>query len=103
MSPTVTRSAARAAAMSHEAVTRYLMRVFKADVEVRGLRPLGSTDDGADDPKGFGGGVPFEIEWAVAGVARSLVMSRTRPAGGFGHDYPADRAWQALYGHDAYN
>ena len=28
---------------------------------------------------------------------------RTRPAQGFGHDYPADRAWQALYGHAAYN
>src|SRR4030095_8067958 len=34
---------------------------------------------------------------------RSLVVSRTRPAQGFGHDYPADRAWQALYGHAAYN
>jgi hypothetical protein len=31
------------------------------------------------------------------------VVSRTRPAQGFGHDYPADRAWQALYGHPAYN
>jgi Ser/Thr protein kinase RdoA (MazF antagonist) len=30
-------------------------------------------------------------------------VSRTRPASGFGHDYAADRAWQALYGHDAYN
>jgi hypothetical protein len=30
-------------------------------------------------------------------------VSRTRPAQGFGHDYPADRAWQALYGHEAYN
>jgi Ser/Thr protein kinase RdoA (MazF antagonist) len=102
-SAAVSRGDARAAAMSHEAVTRYLMRVFKADVEVRGLRPLGSTDDGPDDPKGFGYGVPFEIECTVDGVARSLVMSRTRPARGFGHDYPADRAWQALYGHDAYN
>jgi len=35
--------------------------------------------------------------------ARSLVVSRTRPAKGFGHDYPADRAWQARYGHAAYN
>jgi Ser/Thr protein kinase RdoA (MazF antagonist) len=94
----------RAAAMSRDAVTRYLRRVFKADVEVRGLHPLGSAAaDGVDDPKGFGYGVPFEIECTVGGVARSLVMSRTRPARGFGHDYPADRAWQALYGHDAYN
>jgi len=39
----------------------------------------------------------------IDGMPRSLVVSRTRPAKGFGHDYPADRAWQALYGHTAYN
>ena len=71
----------------------------------RGPEPaaLESSDDGLDDPKGFGYGIPFEIECTVGGAARSLVMSRTRPAQGFGHDYPADRAWQAIYGHDAYN
>jgi Ser/Thr protein kinase RdoA (MazF antagonist) len=89
--------------MSREGVTRYLERVFGVDVVVRSLRPLKSTDGGPEDPKGFGYGVPFEIECTVGGVARSLVVSRTRPAQGFGHDYPADRAWQALYGHDAYN
>jgi len=94
---------ARAVTMSCDAVTRYLRRVFNADVEVRSLRPLGSAADTLDDPKGFGYGVPFEIECLVGGIAQSLVMSRTRPARGFGHDYPADRAWQALYGHDAYN
>jgi Ser/Thr protein kinase RdoA (MazF antagonist) len=104
MSPAaVSRGAARAAVMSREAVTRYLRRVFDTDIEVRGLRPLSSADHGLDDPKGFGYGIPFEIECTVGGVPRSLVMSRTRPARGFGHDYPADRAWQALYGHDAYN
>ena len=99
----ISRRDARAASMSCEAVTRYLERVFKAAVEVRGMRPLGSMGDDADDPKGFGYGIPFEIECSIDGVARSLVVSRTRPARGFGHDYPADRAWQALYGHDAYN
>ena len=102
-SAALSRRDARAAAMSREAVTRYLERVFKAAVEVRALRPLGATGEDVDDPKGFGYGVPFEIECAIGGVARSLVVSRTRPARGFGHDYPADRAWQALYGHDAYN
>jgi Ser/Thr protein kinase RdoA (MazF antagonist) len=97
------RGAARSAAMSREAVTRYLENVFGARVEVLSLRPLESSDDGLDDPKGFGYGIPFEIECTVGGAARSLVMSRTRPARGFGHDYPADRAWQAIYGHDAYN
>src|SRR5262245_3774503 len=97
------QGAARAAAMGREAVTRYLKRLFKADVEVRSLRPLGWADDGLEDPKGFGYGVPFEIECTIGGAARTLVVSRTRPAQGFGHDYPADRAWQALHGHDAYN
>jgi hypothetical protein len=39
----------------------------------------------------------------VNGAVRSLVVSRTRAVQGFGHDYPEDRAWQALYGHRAYN
>jgi len=83
-------------------LARYLTRVLGAGVEVLALRPLKATGE-SDDPKGFGYGVPFEIECSVGGVLRSLVVSRTRPAQGFGHDYPADRAWQALYGHAAYN
>jgi hypothetical protein len=47
--------------------------------------------------------VPLEVECLVGGEVRRLVVSRTRPAQGFGHDYPADRAWQALYAHVAYN
>ncbi len=47
--------------------------------------------------------MPLEVECVVAGETHRLVLSRTRPAQGFGHDYPADRAWQALYGHVAYN
>jgi len=71
-------------------------------VEVRAFRPLGGGD-GAMDPKAFGYGVPFEIECAVGATVRRLVMARTRVVRGFGHDYPADRACQALYGHAAYN
>jgi aminoglycoside phosphotransferase (APT) family kinase protein len=55
------------------------------------------------DPKGFGYGVPFEVECVSGGRVRSLVVARTRPVQGFGHDYPADRAWQALFSHTAYN
>ena len=79
----------------------YLTRVFSAPVTVLALRSLGGRE--VDDPKGFGYGVPFEVECLVGGRPRALVVSRTRPAQGFGHDYPADRAWQALYGHRAYN
>jgi hypothetical protein len=79
----------------------HLARVFGTRVEVLALRRLGG--EVIEDPKGFGYGVPFQIDCRVAGAIRSLVVSRTRPVQGFGHDYPADRAWQALYGHAAYN
>src|SRR5262249_37416013 len=64
--------------------------------------PLGGAGKEAD-PKALGYGAPFEIGCVVDGARRSYVVSRTRPARGYGHDYPADRAWQALYGHAAYN
>jgi Phosphotransferase enzyme family len=82
-------------------LTEYLARVLGAPVEVLALRALGG--EAVDDPKGFGYGVPFEIDCRVGDATRALVVSRTRPAQGFGHDYPADRAWQAIYGHAAYN
>ena len=91
------------AGIDRDQLARYLTSVLGAGVEVLDLRPLKAKGDEADDPKGFGYGVPFEVECTVGGVSRSLVVSRTRPAQGFGHDYPADRAWQALYGHAAYN
>jgi hypothetical protein len=85
------------------ALSAYLASVFAGPVEVLSLRPLGGPDAEGRDPKGFGYGVPFEVECAANGAVRNLVVARTRVAQGFGHDYPADRAWQALYGHHAYN
>ena len=86
------------------ALATYLAGVFHRPVEILAVRRLKKVDgERGDDPKGFGYGVPFEIECLVAGEPRVLVVSRTRPVQGFGHDYPADRAWQALYGHAAYN
>src|SRR4029450_5601568 len=79
----------------------YLARVFGEPVKVLALRSLGG--DAAEDPKGFGYGVPFEVECLVGGAPRSFVVSRTRVTQGFGHDYPADRAWQGLCGHARYN
>jgi len=86
-----------------EALEPYLAKVFHGRVEVLGVRRLKGAEPAADDPKGFGYGVPLEVECRIDGLPRSFVISRTRPAQGFGHDYPADRAWQALYGHEAYN
>jgi hypothetical protein len=88
-------------ALDAERLDEYLARLFGAPVEVVARRPLGGK--AVDDPKALGYGTPFEVECRVEGRTRKVVVSRTRPAQGFGHDYPADRAWQALYGHDAYN
>ena len=63
------RGTARSAAMSHEAVTRYLENVLDARVEVLSLRPLESSVDGLDDPKG--------LRWWSA-ASRGLVAHRYR-------------------------
>lgn len=89
--------------IGREALTRYLAAIFRAPVEIRALQALRGETGGARDPKEFGYGVPFGVECLVGGAPRALVVSRTRPVQGFGHDYPADRAWQALYAHGAYN
>jgi hypothetical protein len=86
-----------------EALEPYLAKVLGRRVAVLGVRRLKGAEPADGDPKGFGYGVPLEVECQVDGGRRSFVISRTRPAQGFGHDYPADRAWQALYGHEAYN
>lgn len=82
---------------------RYLARVLGRPVEVLAVRPLKGAARGARDPKAFGYGVPFEVDCLVGGEPKTFVISRTRPEDGFGHDYPADRAWAALWGHPAYN
>jgi hypothetical protein len=90
--------------MDGRAVSTYLAGVFGKPVELLALRPLKDAHGAAaEDPKGFGYGGPLEVECIVDGAHRHLVISRTRPTQGFGHDYPADRAWQAIYGHEAYN
>jgi Ser/Thr protein kinase RdoA (MazF antagonist) len=85
------------------ALARYLATVFGGPVEIVALHPLGAATGGERDPKGFGYGVPFEVVCRVHDEVRALVVARTRPTQGFGHDYPADRAWQGLYAHHAYN
>jgi hypothetical protein len=92
------------ALLDREAVAAYLDTVVGRPGELLALRPLKDAHGGAaEDPKGFGYGGPLEVEFVVDGALRHLVIARTRPTQGFGHDYPADRAWQALYGHHAYN
>jgi hypothetical protein len=87
-----------------EALATYLSGALRRPVEVLSLRRLKAVEgESRDDPKAFGYGVPLEVECLVDGEPRQFVVSRTRPTQGFSHDYPADRAWQALYGHGAYN
>ena len=89
--------------IERRSLATYLTHVLAGRAEVLAVRRLGGGEPGPDDPKGFGYGVPLEVCCLVDGRPREFVISRTRPARGFGHDYPADRAWQALYGHHAYN
>ena len=94
--------AASSGAIGRERLEDYLAGVFGVPVEVLAVRRLGAAE-GDGDPKGLGYGVPLEVECRVGDERRQLVVSRTRPVQGFGHDYPADRAWQAIYAHSAYN
>ena len=79
----------------------YLEDVLGGPVTEVSVRPL--TGGEGDDVKGFGYGVPLAVRCRIGGATRELVVARTRPLSGFGHDYPADRAWQALFSHPAYN
>jgi len=81
---------------------RYLARVLDRPVTVLDLRPLERPGQ-EGDPKAFGYGGPLEVECLVMGEPRAFVVTRLRPKEGFGHDYPADRAWAALWGHGAFN
>jgi aminoglycoside phosphotransferase (APT) family kinase protein len=83
------------------ALTSYLARLFGQPVEVLEVKGLGEAPAG--DVKAFGYGVPFAVRCRVGDTTRELVVARTKPVQGFGHDHPADRAWQALYAHVAYN
>jgi hypothetical protein len=81
---------------------KYLNRVLDYPVTVLGYRPL-ERPGRESDPKAFGYGGPLEVECLVQGEPKAFVLTRQRLEEGFGHDYPADRAWAALWGHAAYN
>ncbi len=81
----------------------YLARVLGASVEVLAIHPLKGPLGEEGDPKGFGYGAPLEVECLVNDDPKSFVLARTRPECGFGHDYPADLTWQAVWAHSAYN
>jgi len=79
----------------------YLSGVYKADVRVKRVFPLGGEKKG-EDLKGFGYGVPYVIEFSVDGEPRRIVLETMR-AEGFGHDNVSDRAQILLWQHSAFN
>ena len=52
--------------------------------------------------KGFGYGAPYLIEYKAGAKTKSGVLETMRP-GGFGHDFPWDRAQSLLFAHCTYN
>jgi len=83
-----------------EKLEEYLSDVYKAQVKVSRVVPLGG--EGLGDLKGFGYGVPYFIEFSVGGETKRVVLESMRPEG-FGHDYFSDRAAILLWQHSAFN
>ncbi|MEM3737435.1 MAG: phosphotransferase [Candidatus Bathyarchaeia archaeon] len=87
-------------------VEDYLSKLFGSRAEIREIRPLGvekKLGGGLKEIKGFGYGIPYLIDLEVGGSMKSVVLETMRPSGGFGHDYPADRAQCLLLAHSTYN
>src|SRR5262249_17327933 len=58
--------------IERDALASYLARVLGGRVEVLDVRRLGGGEPGSDDPKGFGYGVPLEVECLVDGRPRAF-------------------------------
>jgi hypothetical protein len=86
------------------ALRDYLSSLEKANVEivrVGGLQKPKKTKL-VGKLKGFGYGTPYLIEYKVGRKVKSGVLETMRP-GGFGHDFPWDRAQSLLFAHCTYN
>ena len=84
-----------------ERLEEYLSGVYKADVKVKRVFPLGGEEK-AEDLKGFGYGVPYAVEFSVKGEPKRVVLETMRSEG-FGHDYVSDRAGILLWQHSVFN
>ncbi|MEM0253577.1 MAG: phosphotransferase [Candidatus Bathyarchaeia archaeon] len=86
-----------------DALQDYLSSVYNRRVEILGVWRLGEAKaSGSKDLKGFGYGVPYVIEFTLDGEVKRVVLETMRP-GGFGHDFPSDRAQILLWQHSAFN
>lgn len=83
-----------------ERLEEYLSSVYKANVKVSSVTPIGGA--GTADLKGFGYGVPYLVEFTVNNTLKRVVLESMRPEG-FGHDHFSDRAAVLLWQHSTFN
>lgn len=93
-----------------QSLEAYLSSVFGEDVDIVYVDELEKEkkwkyleEDEANDLKGFGYGTPYLIVLNIRGRMRKIVLETMRTTGGFGHDYPSDRAGILLWQHSAFN
>jgi streptomycin 6-kinase len=84
-----------------EILVAYLESLLGEPVQVIGLSPLGEPLQ-SGTIKGYGYGVPIQVEYEVSGQRRRVVVETMRP-GRFGHQHMADRAQALLWSHTAFN
>lgn len=89
--------------ISLEALKGYLSNLYRGEVNIISLSPLGVTGIKPEDAlKGYGYGTALSIEFTVDGVHRKVVFNTVRP-GGFGHERKADRAAILIWQGEAFN
>ena len=87
--------------LSPETLVAYLQSVLGQTVHVIGLSPLGEPLQ-AGAIKGYGYGVPIQVEYEVSGKRHRAVVETIHP-GHFGHQHMADRAQALLWDHWTFN
>ena len=85
--------------LSRPELDRYLKSIAGPSARVICLKILGGEDKGI---KGYGYGIPAQIDYEVEGKQRRAVLHTVSP-GPFGHEHMADRAQMLLWDHSAFN
>ena len=86
-------------------LSEYLRDVYQTDVEIRYVGELGKRKARVKKPrkklKGFGYGVPYQVEFIVDGKLKRVILETMRSSG-FGHDHFSDRAQTLLWQHSVF-
>jgi streptomycin 6-kinase len=77
----------------------------KAPVKIVGVQEFRKPKKGRPVArlKGFGFGTPYLVEYSLRGGKRKSAVFGTMRPGGFGHDFPCDRAHSILLAHSTFN